>query len=103
MAASSRFVTVSEDEIENFKENAVPKSTKIATKFGVELFKGIIINFHVVFLSLYARQSLQFLRVTVALLKNKIFSISMLFPSFFFEIITFVFIKKTHRSVIIYR
>ena len=39
MAASSRFVTVNEDEIENFKENAVPKSTKEATKFGVKLFR----------------------------------------------------------------
>ena len=43
--AASRFVTVSEDEIENFKENAVPKSTKEATKFGVKLLKGIKSNF----------------------------------------------------------
>ncbi|XP_068704068.1 uncharacterized protein KIAA1958-like [Montipora foliosa] len=39
MAASTRFATVSEDEIVNFKEKAVPKSTKEATKFGVKLFK----------------------------------------------------------------
>ena len=43
--ASSRLATVSEDEIENFKENAVPKSTKEATKFGVKLIKGIKRNF----------------------------------------------------------
>ena len=39
--AASRFPTVSEDEIENFKENAVPKSIKETTKFGVKLLKGI--------------------------------------------------------------
>ena len=84
MAASSCFVTVSEDEIENFKENAVPKSTKEATKFRVKLFKGIIVNFHVVILSLSETMRAGHFRVTVALLKNKIFSLSMLFPSFFF-------------------
>ena len=41
MAASTRFATVSEDEIANFKENSVPKLTKEAAKFGVKLFKGI--------------------------------------------------------------
>ena len=41
MAASSRFATESEDEIANFKEDAVPKLTKEATKFGAKLFKGI--------------------------------------------------------------
>ena len=38
--AASRFVDVSEEEINMMKENAIPKSTKDATKFGVTLFKG---------------------------------------------------------------
>ena len=40
-----RFVDVSESEIDQFKENAVPKKTKVATKFGVKLFKGRLIKF----------------------------------------------------------
>ena len=35
MAASSHFAAVSEDEVANIKENAVPKSIKEATKYGV--------------------------------------------------------------------
>jgi hypothetical protein len=38
--AASRFVEVTDEEISNFKENAVPKSTKEATKFGLKLFRG---------------------------------------------------------------
>ena len=47
MAASSRFVTVNEDEIENFKENRLKKLQSL-----VSSYLGIIVNFHVVFLSL---------------------------------------------------
>ena len=36
----SRFVNVSEDEINLMKENAIPTNTKQATKFGVTHFKG---------------------------------------------------------------
>jgi hypothetical protein len=46
------YIHKSEDEeISNFKENAVPKSTKVATKFGLKLFRGrkqhcrILLNF----------------------------------------------------------
>ena len=38
--AASRFVDVLEEEINSMKENAIPKSTTDATKFGVTLFKG---------------------------------------------------------------
>ena len=38
--AASRFVNVSEEEINLMKENAIPRSTKHATKFGMTLFKG---------------------------------------------------------------
>ena len=38
--APSRFVEVTDEEINNFKENAIPKSTKEATKFGLKLFQG---------------------------------------------------------------
>ena len=38
--AASRFVNVSEEEINLMKENATLRSTKHATKFGMTLFKG---------------------------------------------------------------
>ena len=38
--AASRFVDVSDEEINLMKENAIPKNTKHATKFGITLFKG---------------------------------------------------------------
>ena len=37
--AASRFVNVSEEEINLMKENAIPRNTKHATKFGMTLFK----------------------------------------------------------------
>ena len=40
IAASSRFVNVSEEEINLMKENAIPRNTNLATKFGMTLFKG---------------------------------------------------------------
>ena len=41
---AARFVNVSESQIEQFKEIAVPQKTKDATKFGVKLFKGRLVN-----------------------------------------------------------
>ena len=38
--AASRFVNVSEEEINLMKENAISRNTKHATKFGMTLFKG---------------------------------------------------------------
>ena len=38
--AALRFVNVSEEEINLMKENAIPRNTKHATKFGMTLFKG---------------------------------------------------------------
>ena len=38
--AVSRLVNVSEEEINLMKENAIPRNTKHATKFGMTLFKG---------------------------------------------------------------
>ena len=38
--AASRFVKVSEEEINFKKENAIPRNTKHPTKFGMTLFKG---------------------------------------------------------------
>jgi len=37
---ASRFVSVSEEEILSVNEEAVPKNTKMATKFGVTVFNG---------------------------------------------------------------
>ena len=39
--AASRFVNVSEEEINSMKENAILRNTKHTTKFGMTLFKGI--------------------------------------------------------------
>ena len=38
--AVSRFVKVSEEEINLMQENAIPRNTKHATKFGMTLFKA---------------------------------------------------------------
>ena len=38
--AASRFVDVSDEETNLMTENAIPKNTKHATKFGITLFKG---------------------------------------------------------------
>ena len=38
--AASRFVDVSEEEINLVKENAIPRNTKHVTKFGMILFRG---------------------------------------------------------------
>lgn len=38
--AASRFAVVTDEEIEEIKENSVPKNTKKGTKYGVKLFKG---------------------------------------------------------------
>ena len=38
--AASRFFDVSEEKINLMKENAFPRNTKHATKFGMTLFKG---------------------------------------------------------------
>jgi len=37
---ASHFVSVSEEEILAMNEEAVPKNTKMATKFGVTVFNG---------------------------------------------------------------
>ena len=37
---ASRFVNVSEEEINLMKENAIPRNTKHATKFEMTNFKG---------------------------------------------------------------
>ena len=38
--AASGFVDVSEEEINLMKENAIPRNSKHATRFGMTLFKG---------------------------------------------------------------
>ena len=41
---ASRFASVSEMEILSMNEEAVPKNTKMATKFGVTVFNGKLFN-----------------------------------------------------------
>ena len=41
---ASRFASVSEEEIISMNEEAVPKNTKMATKFGVAVFNGKLFN-----------------------------------------------------------
>ena len=40
LTAASRFVYMPEEEINLMKENAIPRNTKHATKFGETVFKG---------------------------------------------------------------
>ena len=42
--AATRFVNVSEGEINLMKENAIPRNTKHASKFAMTLFKGKMEN-----------------------------------------------------------
>ena len=41
---TSRFASVSEEEIISLNEEAVPKNTKMATKFGAAVFNGKLFN-----------------------------------------------------------
>ena len=41
---ASRFASISEKEILSMNEEAVPKNTKMATKFGVTVFSGKLFN-----------------------------------------------------------
>ena len=41
---AARFASVSEEEILSINEEAVPKNTKMATKFGVTVFNGKFFN-----------------------------------------------------------
>jgi hypothetical protein len=40
MASHSRFVEISVEEIDQIKDSAIPQNTKLATKYGIKLFKG---------------------------------------------------------------
>jgi hypothetical protein len=42
---AARFAIVTEEEIAQIKENSIPKKTKEATKYGVKIFQGKILNF----------------------------------------------------------
>ena len=90
--ATSRFVNVTDAEINNFKENATP-STKDATKFRVKLFQGkqrILVNF-----ILY--KSVLLLTIVSLHYENLLFTIYSTEFSFF----TYVIILKQLFSVII--
>ena len=41
---ASRFASISEKEIHSMDDEAVPKNTKMATKFGVAVFNGKLLN-----------------------------------------------------------
>ena len=41
---ASRYASISEKEILSMNEDAVPKNTKMATKFGVTVFNGKLFN-----------------------------------------------------------
>ena len=41
---ASRFASISENKILSMNEEAVPKNTKMATKFGVTVFNGKLFN-----------------------------------------------------------
>ena len=39
------FAVVTEEEIAKIKEDSIPKKTKQATKYGLKIFQGKILNF----------------------------------------------------------
>ena len=41
---ASCFVSISEKEIVSMNKEAVPKNTKMSTKFGVTVFNGKLVN-----------------------------------------------------------
>ena len=41
---ASRFASISEKEIHSMNDEAVPKNMKMATKFGVAVFNGKLLN-----------------------------------------------------------
>ena len=42
---AARFAVVTEEEIAKIKEDSIPKKTKQATKYGLKIFQGKILNF----------------------------------------------------------
>ena len=40
MAASSRFVEISQELLDNLLDNSIPEKTKRATKYGMKIFDG---------------------------------------------------------------
>ena len=42
---AARFAVVTEEEIAKIKEDSIPKNPKQATKYGLKIFQGKILNF----------------------------------------------------------
>ena len=42
---AARFAVVTEEEIAQIKEDSIPKKNKQATKYGLKVFQGKILNF----------------------------------------------------------
>ena len=42
---AARFAVVTEEEIAKIKEHSIPKNPKQATKYGLKIFQGKILNF----------------------------------------------------------
>jgi hypothetical protein len=42
---AARFTVVTEEEIAKIKEDSIPKKPKQATKYGLKIFQGKILNF----------------------------------------------------------
>jgi CRISPR/Cas system type I-B associated protein Csh2 (Cas7 group RAMP superfamily) len=43
---AARFAVVTEEEIAQIKEDSIPKKPKQATKYGLKIFQGKILNFY---------------------------------------------------------
>ena len=62
---ASRFASISEKEILSMIQEAVPKNTKMATKFGVTVFNGKLFNlFSLIFLSEKSKYNALFTKTT---------------------------------------
>jgi hypothetical protein len=47
---AARFAVVTEEKIAKIKEDSIPKKPKQATKYGLKIFQGKILNFNYVLL-----------------------------------------------------
>ena len=54
---AARFAVVTEEEIAKIKEDSIPKKPKQATKYGLKIFQGKILNFTCFYLEKKLAQS----------------------------------------------
>jgi hypothetical protein len=62
---AARFAVVTEEEIAKIKEDSIPKKPKQATKYGLKLFQGKILNFTCFYLEKSGLVATRFCKQTI--------------------------------------